>query len=330
VTAYFKNFTAYKHRGRAVWLRGTELRLTGAMLADNAIGATFASNETFVMDAVFVGQSANSGGSQIQNGFPIRGYEFYDGRVGAERVTFVNYVSTPARTMSALGFNRTNGFPVDPANYAKQLTFINANNVFLENPATDSDGDRAAIILDSDGSLTGTTGAYVAANNPLMITTACTLRTAWNAWICQQPFVQFQVRGASSQTVAPLSIVRDDNASAAYVGVPGQPQTVSASIVTSRTYRVQYQGGVPDKPQFYVRKSNPGDWIRIIVPYPSAALQVIRDGNNSAPLAAAVSIAEVDASTGNKYFFDAATGLLHLKAQTQAGRTQVTLFVTPR
>jgi hypothetical protein len=330
VTAYFRNFTAYKHRGRGVWLRGTELRLIGAMLADNMIGATFASNETFVMDAVFVGASANSGGTPFQTGFPVRGYEFYDGRVGAERVTFVDYVSGPSRTMSALGFNRTNGFPVDPANYAKQLTFVNSNNVYLDNPGANYDGDRAAVILDTDGSLTGTAGAYVAANNPLMITPACTNRAAWNAWICQQPFVQFQVRGASAQAVAPLSIIRDDAAQATYVGVPDQPETVSSSVVTSRTYRVQYAGATPDRPQISMRRTVGGDWIRVILPYPQVPFDVIRDSNNNAPLSAAASIAEVDASTGNRFFYDAATGLLHLKAQTQAGRTQATLFVVPR
>ena len=231
VTAYFRNFTAYKHNnGRGVWLRGTELRLVNAMLADNSIGATFASNETYVTDAVFVGLSANTGGTQHRTGFPIRGYEFYDGRVGAERTTFVNYVSGGGRTMSALGFNRSNGFPVDPGNYGKELTFINANNVFLENPAPDKDGDKAAIILDGDGTLTGIVGQYVAANNPLMITPACTVRTAWNAWVCAATFVQFQVRGGNSQSVAPLSITRDDAAGANFVGVPGQPQTVSSGV----------------------------------------------------------------------------------------------------
>ena len=330
VTAYFRNYTGFKHRGRAVWLRGTELRLTGGTLADNAIGATFASNETFVNDVVFVGQSGNNGGGQIQAGFPIRGYEFYDGRVGADQVTFVNYVSTPTRTMSALGFNRTNGFPVDPLNFGKSLTFTNANSVFLENPAPNSDGDRAAVILDEDGTITGTVGAWVAANNPLMVSPGCTRRDAWNAWICTTTFVQLQVRGANAQVVAPLSITRDDAASASYVGVPGQPQTVSASVPTSRTYRVQYTGAIPDRPQLYVRRSKPGDWVRLIVPYSNPSFNVIRDGNNSAPLTAAASLAELDASTGSKYFYDAGVGLMHLKAQVQAGRTQATLFVVPK
>lgn len=54
------------------------------------------------------------------------------------------------------------------------------------------------------------------------------------------------------------------------------------------------------------------------------------DGNNGSPLGAVATRAELDASTGNKYFHDVAGGLLHLKAVTQTGRTQVTLFVVPR
>src|SRR5690606_25704127 len=40
VPAIFEDFTGWKHRGRAVWLRGTAHRLRGAVLADNMIGAT--------------------------------------------------------------------------------------------------------------------------------------------------------------------------------------------------------------------------------------------------------------------------------------------------
>ena len=61
VIANFTGLTAYKHSGRAVWLRGRDHRLSNSILADNAIGATFASSETFVEDALFVGESANNG-----------------------------------------------------------------------------------------------------------------------------------------------------------------------------------------------------------------------------------------------------------------------------
>jgi cell migration-inducing and hyaluronan-binding protein len=299
------------------------------MLADNAIGATFASDETLVTDAVFVGQSENNGGTQIRPGFPVRGFEFYDGRVGAEGVTFVNYASGGGRIMSGLGFNRTNGFPVSPGNYGKQLTFVNSNPVYLENPAVDKDGDKAAIILDADGTLTGTAGAYVAANNPLMVTPACALHSPWNAWVCPAPFVQLLVRGANSEVVAPLTLSRDDAVSTSYVGVPGQPQSVYASIVPARGYTIRYAGAVPDRPQLHVNQSTAGDWVRLTLPYPGTNFTVIRDNDTNAPLTPAASLAELNASSGNKYWYDAAVGMLHLKAVTQVGRSQAVLFVVP-
>jgi cell migration-inducing and hyaluronan-binding protein len=300
------------------------------MLADNGIGATFASNETFLQDAVLVGQSANNGGTQISASFPIRGYEFYDGRVGAERVTFVNFQGTGNRIMSALGFNRTNGFPVNTGNYDSQITLLNSNAVYLENPAADADGDKAAVFLDTDGSVTGAAGNYVAANNPIMVTSACMYRPAWNAHVCTNRFVQLQVKGQNSQSVAPLNLVRDDQISANYVGVPDQPQTVAASIIPGRGYTVAYGVTVPDRPQFVISRTLAGEWIRISAPYPNPSFNVIRDGANNSPLPAAATLAALDASTGEVYFYDAGTGTLHLKLYTRTGRTSTTVSVVPR
>ncbi len=330
VTANFRNFTGYKHSGRAVWLRGSELRLVGAILADNHIGGTFASNETFILDGVVVGPSANSATPFARN-FPVRGYEFYDGRVGAERVTFVNFQPTANNYMSALGYNRKNGFPINTGNYAKQLTFINANQLFLENPDPTKDGDKAAVAYDIDGTLTGTPGAYVAANNPLMATGGCTLRPAWNAYVCQQRFVNLQIRSADQgQSVAPLDLVRDDAAAANFVGVPNAPWVVSASVVPARGYSVAFQGGVPSSPQLYANQLTTTDWVRVSFPYPTALINVYRDYNTSVSIVAAGSLAELDASTGDKFYYDAGTGILHLKAMSRSNRTWATLFVVRR
>ena len=128
VEADFKNFVAWKHSGRAVWLRGANLKLSGAVLADNAIGATFASYETSFSDALFVGETANNA-IPLSSGTPRRGYEFYDGTVGADRVTFVNYSAAASIPSSALGYLRNNGFSISTANYAGALQFVNANPV---------------------------------------------------------------------------------------------------------------------------------------------------------------------------------------------------------
>ncbi len=329
VTAYFRNFIGYKHSGRAVWLRGSELRLANPVLADNHIGATFASNETMIQDALIVGLSANSG-TPFSRGFPVRGYEFYDGRVGAERVTFANFQPTAANYMSALGYNRQNGFPISTGNYGQQLTFVNANPVYLENPLPDKDGDKAAVIFDSDGSITGAAGSFVAANNPLMLTPACVSRPVWNAFVCPTRFVNIQIRTANQQALAPLDLVRDDGATATFVGVPDLNWYVSASVVPGRSYAVTYSTPLPSQPQVFATRLMPGEWVRVSIQYPLVPIAVYRDYDTSASIAAAASLAELDASTGDKYFHDPATGKLHLKASPKAGRDWASLFVVPK
>lgn len=329
VTARFVNFTGYKHSFRAVWLRGSELRLEGAILGDNHIGGTFASNETFITDGVVVGPSANSATPFTRN-FPVRGYEFYDGRVGAERVTFIDFQPTASNYMSALGYNRKNGFPINTLNYGKQLTFINSNQLFLEAPAPDKDGDKAAVAFDTDGSLTGTPGAYVTANTALTATSGCTLRPAWNAYVCPHRFVNLQVRSADQQAVAPLTIQRDDGAAGSFVGVPNAAWFVSSSVVPSRGYRVGYQGAVPLRPQIFGNQLEAWDWLSVSLPYPSGQINVYRDYNTSASIVAAASQAELDASTGDKYFYEAATATVHLKLMPRTGRNWAALFVVPK
>ena len=188
VVADFTGFTAFKHSGRAVWLRGRDHRLTNAVLADNAIGATFASSESFVEDALFVGETANNA-TGLSAGTPRRGYEFYDGRVGADRVTFVNFTAAGSIPSSALGFNRNNGFSVSTGNFAGVVEFLNATPYYLETPHADKDGDKAAVFFDRDGGVSGTTGAYVVANSPFLVTAACSARPEWNAYVCPHRFV---------------------------------------------------------------------------------------------------------------------------------------------
>jgi cell migration-inducing and hyaluronan-binding protein len=298
------------------------------VLADNHIGATFASSETFLQDAVIVGPSANAA-TPFAAGFPVRGYEFYDGRVGAERVTFVNFQPAGSNYLSALGFNRRNGFPVHVGNYARGLTFVNANAVYLEPPQANRDGDKAAVILDADGSLTGTAGRYVATDSPLLVTPACSRMAAWNAHVCAQPFVNLQIRGANNETVAPLDLVRDDGATGSFVGVPNAPWVVSASVVPGRLYSVSFKAGLPTQPQIYANVLAPTDWIRVAFPYSSPTVRVYRDYNTNAAIPQAASLAELDASSGDRFFHDTGAGVLHLKAMAQAGRTWATLFVVP-
>lgn len=329
VVAQFQNFTAWKNANRGVWLRGTEHRMPGALFADNKIGATFASNQTWVEDATFIGQTANTGGTQIATSFPIRGFEFYDGTVGARRVTFINYPTGGGRIMSAIGFNRSNAFALSPYNSVEQVTFINANRVYIENPLPNMDGDKAAVFLDADGSVTGSPGHVVAANNPLHVNGNCAYRAEWNAYDCSNRFIRLQVRGINGEVIGPAVVKRDDGAQATYVGSGNDPVQILASVPLARGYQVTPGGAPPLSPRFYATGMVAGEWIRVTIPYTGATVKVSRDYSTTVFLPAAASLAELDGSTGNKYYRDMATGLLHLKLQAQAGRDYAVVYVVP-
>ena len=328
VVADFTGLLAYKHSGRAVWLRGRDLRLSSAVLADNATGATFASSETFVEDALFVGESGNNAGG-LPAGTPRRGYEFYDGRVGADRVTFANFSAAGSIPSSALGFNRSNGFSVSTGNFAGAVTFVAATPFYLETPHADKDGDKAAVFLDRDGAVTGSAGAYVVPNSPFMVTGGCTSRPEWNAYVCPNRYVGLNLR-SDAEVVAPLTVARDDGAALALVGVPNNPNTAYASVIPGRGYTVQFSGTAPLRPRVSLSRTLDGEWVRLTLPYPQAALRVTRDYNSSQPLPAAADLAELDASGGDRYWYDAGAGLLHLKLVARPGRTSTTALVEPQ
>ena len=325
----FDHYTAYKNRGRGAWMRGANLRLTHALLADNDIGATFAANETFLQDATIVGESANN--ATTLTTFPIRGYEFYDGRVGAERVQFVNFTSSPARPASAYGYNRHNAFSINTQNFTDNATFLNANHVYLENPLTDKDGDKAALFLDGDGSVTGSAGAHVTANMPILVDNSCTNRTDWNAYVCHGTYGQFTFQSGvtGGENVAPMVITRDDNVSASMAGSGGSLLSINMSLLSGRSYALA-PAVVPGKPRVYWRDAAAGDNARISFPWSNPSVKVWRDFDSGHPISAAASLAELDASTGNLYFYDAAAQRMYVKLVVQAGKNFSTIFIDPQ
>ena len=80
----------------------------------------------------------------------------------------MNFTPSSAHPASAFGYNRHNAFSINTQNFADGATFLNANHVYLEDPQPDKDGDKAAVFLDADGTITGITGAHVAANMPIL------------------------------------------------------------------------------------------------------------------------------------------------------------------
>jgi hypothetical protein len=340
IVANFQNFVAYKNRSLGAWLRGENLLLSGARMADNGGGAIFAARETFIQDSLIVGETGNKGTPEAweKKGLdgrsvpypwapetPIMGYSFYDGRVGAQRVTFVNFVSNKLRPASGLSYLRSNSFPVDVRNFAQSLRFINANQVYLENPHADRDGDKAAVFLDLDGSVTGKAGQYVVVNNPLLNVAGCSFKTEWNTGICTGRYINFSV-GSDDAAVAPLTIDRNDGVSASLVGIPGNPKHVSMTVLPGRSYSIKFPGAAPKKLRLYLHQVSGGDWIRVAIPVKGTLSMVYRDYNTYTPLKPASSLATLDSSAGDLYYYDSAAGMLYVKAVAQKNRDWTTVF----
>jgi cell migration-inducing and hyaluronan-binding protein len=324
VPAEFRDFVAYKHRGRAVWFRGRGLTLTGAVLADNGIGATFASSDSYLQNTLLVGETANNA-TPFPAGFPVRGFEYYDGLVGAQDATFANYVASARGPASAFGFNRGNAFPLHPLNFAEGIRYENANRVYIEDPKADKDGDKAAVFLDRDGSVTGTSGRYVAANVPLLLTGGCAARAEWNAHVCPGPYGRLQVSSAvAGENAAPATVTRDDGVALALAGSGNSTASLQLSVPLARGYAVALAGPLT-RPRLGIMGVKPGDWVRVSLPFAGAGATVYRDywtGNKVTP---AGSLAELDASAGDRYYL--ADGVLQLKLVVQPGRDYATVHV---
>ncbi|MBT8335687.1 MAG: transmembrane domain-containing protein [Gemmatimonadetes bacterium] len=322
VPAVFENLVAYKNAPRAVWLRGHAHRLTGAILADNAIGATFASSESFIEDAFVTAETSND----VSRRGLYRGFEFYDGRVGARRVTFHGFSGAGAIPWSALGYNRRNAFSVHTGNVAEDLEFIDSNVVYLEPPQADKDGDKAAVFLDALGMVAGTAGHWVVANTPLLTTPECDARPAWNASVCPGPYSRLILRASSD--FAPIDVVRDDAAEERFVGIGNNPDRASMSLVANRAYAIQTAASAGDM-QLNLRDGRPGEWIEVQIDLGAAPSRIVRDYWEGNPMNAAGSLAEVRAGDGSVYWYDAANGRLHLKLVVQPDRDWAHLRLVP-
>ena len=327
VTAELVDFVAWKNVFRGAWLRGTDLVMKGGVLADNRIGATFAATNAFLRDALVVGESDNRSAHPNPN-WPVHGFELYDGPVAAERVTFANFMPNAARDAGALGLEFQNGAIMNPANSVSGLTFVNARAVRFPGGELHGDGERMSMVVDRDGSLTGTAGATVTVNNPLLMDGSCTARADWNASVCRSRFaaIHIQAGGSWDAFVAPFNVQRDDG-QAAPTMVGYSQRWVALNVPTQRSYTVRYPGRAAVGVSIPYEQLADGDWIRLTLPYPLRKLLMHRKGDNYIPIAPVGSIQDVDAATRTTFFLDIESQLLHIKVVAKPGQPNGELWI---
>ncbi len=327
VPAYFMGFTAYKNSGRGVWLRGRDHYLSGAVLADNHIGATFASAMSYLTSSLVAGRTANN----VTTRDLYRGFEFYDGPVGARDVTFAGFGGSGLIPWSALGFNRNGGsgnaFALSTLNGAHNLTFVESNALYIETPVRTKDGDKAAVFQDLTGSVTGTAGRWVTANTPFLTTADCTLRGAWNAQICPGPYLRAVVEGSGTTTpIVPVDIVRDGGATERFVGSGTSTSLVIFAAMPARRYDLTL-GQVPTTLTLRLHEARAGEWLLFSVGLPERPVSVL-SGSTAVPEVATAAL--VAAGSTMAFAWDAGQQRLHVKVLVTSPSSSTQGLVTVR
>ena len=285
LSADFRDLTAYKNRRRGVWLRGTNLRLTNAHVADNSIGVTFAGSNAVLRDSLVVGETGNRTGPPKPDdpSFPIRGFEFYDGRVGVERTRFVNFTPDAVREASALSALQYSPFFTDPGNYAKGVTFENAQPVYLKpllhatTDAMGADGYRSNVFRDLDGSVTGRAGTSVVIATPLLTGPDCVVHAGWNAAVCDAAYGSLFVNDLDGepQRAGPVrvSLAADERTAIVLRGNPrdGVNTSFQANLRAGERYDVRFGGAFPQHVRISLHHLPGGQGITVVLPQAPAS-----------------------------------------------------------
>lgn len=338
VTAVFDNFNAWRNRNAGAWFRGSDTVLRGGVLSDNPIGVTFASNRSWATGVSFIGQTPNSGdprswepsaalgisvGRPWDPDFVVRGFEFYDGDVAVTDSFFAAYGHNGFQDAVALSYKDFTAFSVSPLNHTAGLRFAaGTQRVWLTSrspePDEPADGYRSALFIDQDGSVTGTRGAVVTANNPFMHAAGCELNAEWNSVVCP-PSVAFAALTLWTvpDGLGPVTISRADGVSHVMLG--RHAPEYRTNLLLDGSYSYSFSGSASHM-RLNLTDIPAGTLLHVSLPWSGGAPYIYRDwwidGRNL--LTAHDSLQELRDSGASGYFFDGSR--LHLNLLERDGR----------
>ncbi|GGL08959.1 G8 domain-containing protein [Deinococcus radiotolerans] len=332
VTATLSTFTAYKNRDHGVWLRGRSHILLNAILADNGVGATFASDASTLRGGALIGETPNvgqpdsweptgTGGRALPRpwdaSFPIRGYQFYDGHVTIDGAALAGFTPDATRQASGLGYLTKNAFSLVPTNNALNLRWADASaRVYFPDAQADKDGDKAATFLDTDGSVTGKAGLTVTASPLLKGAPDCTINASWNASTCPGTYGRLWLQDVNGGTLAPVNVT-GPNGSLQLTGTPSTYTSFSTSARLGDAYTL-----TPSAASAHLRlglqNRQPGDTVTVTLPA-AAEPRLYRDWwIDNRNLLKKVSPSALASTTGDSYAYE--NGQVTLKLVVQQGR----------
>jgi G8 domain len=282
----FKNTLLYSNAVGA-WFESLNSVLLDSKLVDNRM-ATFSA--VSMENTIVIGDSnARTGNPQGNN----EGLVTYTSPVVAKNVTFANFSGYAMRTFL--------GGP-EGANFTTEgLKFVNVT-------------DTKRIMLqignsyaqDLDGSLVGRP-AVLTSNEPSMYTTECVAKQEWSVHICPPTLYQYQAVFNIGEKFDTLT--RDD----------GVQQSLGTSVpffnvIAGRKYTLSRDQG-----SFNVWVGGANSFVELIFPATNARFDIFECAyvggctDESRKLTPVATQSELDQSTGNRYFYDATAGQLHLK-----------------
>ncbi|XP_031464614.1 cell surface hyaluronidase [Phasianus colchicus] len=370
VAALIDGLISFKNNDHGAWVRGGDILIQNSGFADNGIGLTFASDGSFpndegasqvVSESLFIGESKNYGFHGGQNKytgsggidnkvrtlprnrtFPIRGFQIYDGPIHLTKCTFRNFVPTPDRFTSAIGFLMKNPWQMTPRNNISLVKF--GPNVslkaFFGKPGpwfeeVDLDGDKNSIFHDLDGSVTDYKDTYVGRmDNYLIQHPKCINNTEWNGVICSGTYAQVYVQTWNGQNLS-MAIVRDEYPSNPMVlrGINQKAvfQQYQPVVMLQKGYTIHWNGKAPNVTYLYLINFNKNDWIRVGLCYqPNTDFTIVLETfqRKSSALSSKVerytpvsSMLELEKNRSDKkFYFDNSTGLLFLFLQAKYNR----------
>ncbi|XP_009817320.2 inactive cell surface hyaluronidase CEMIP2 isoform X2 [Gavia stellata] len=370
VAALIDRLISFKNNDHGAWVRGGDILIQNSGFADNGIGLTFASDGSFpndegasqeVSESLFIGESKNYGFPGGQNKyagtggidnkartlprnrtFPIRGFQIYDGPIHLTKCTFKNFVPTPDRFTSAVGFLMKNPWQMTPKNNISLVKF--GPNVslkaFFGKPGPwfeegDLDGDKNSIFHDLDGSVTDYKDTYVGRmDNYLIQHPKCINITEWSGVVCSGTYAQVYVQTWNGQNLS-MTIVRDEYPANPMIlrGINQRAvfQQYQPVVMLQKGYTIHWNGKAPNVTYLYLINFNKNDWIRVGLCYqPNTDFVIVLETfqRRSSALSSKVerympvsSMLELEKNRSDKkFYFDNSTGLLFLFLQAKYNR----------
>ncbi|PRP77174.1 hypothetical protein PROFUN_14515 [Planoprotostelium fungivorum] len=346
VTAVYNRFTAYKCRDSGVWGKGAGGRFTSLYLSDNS-RAFMVNGNSLLENSIIVGETDNKGNrifpyNNADRSYPdpwgnvntiLSGHSSYD--FGGPQLLvnnkFVNFVSTDKRKAGALVSLAYGPYMNYPKNQLSQLTFDNANQVYIA--YSNVDAQYGWNVIDIDGTTTGVKGgAWIQSNETHVRRQGCQLKSSWNAYVCPL-FAEGYVQLATTLPGLPESsgLFRENSTDSRKVhvsfypfggktdGPKGQSQgggtLLLNNLIGGRGYSMKFTaddgtlGKSPKTLRLNMQSSSPGDFIIIGVPYPKGTtFQVKQQGYPYTVWTAAGSFADLSPTS---YYYDSSTAHLY-------------------